>query len=130
MTARSERDLYEPVRRELAEKFSVSGDVHLEVSADGRISEKVKEKLDDVSLHIINFERVKPDIIGFVRFETRIGRGTGYFQDEKIVVEVKRYKLGSLILFRPRHMPRSSMRRMPSWYHLNRFQRNSKGSLR
>ncbi len=90
----AEKELYEPVRRELVERFSVSGKTHLEVSADGRISETVKEKLDDVALHIINFERVKPDIIGFLRIETKIGRGTGYFQDEKIVAEVKNEQLG------------------------------------
>jgi len=94
MTIRSEKDLYEPVRRELVEKFSVSGKVHLEVSADGKISEDVKEKLDDVSLHIINFERVKPDIIGFLRIETKTGRGAGYYQDEKIVAEVKNVQVG------------------------------------
>jgi hypothetical protein len=90
----SEKELYEPVKRDLAEKFSVSGKTYLEVSADGKISETVKEKLDDVALHIINFERVKPDIIGFLRIETKTGRGTGYFQDEKIVAEIKNEQIG------------------------------------
>jgi len=94
MPPKTEKDLYEPVRRELTDKFSVSGKVHLEVSADGRISEHVKEKLDDVSLHIINFERVKPDIIGFLRIETKTGRGAGYYQDEKVVAEVKNEQVG------------------------------------
>jgi hypothetical protein len=94
MSAKPEKDLYEPVRRELTEKFSVSGKIYLEVSADGKISETVKEKLDDVSLHIINFERVKPDLIGFLRIETRTGRSAGYYQDEKIVAEVKNEQVG------------------------------------
>lgn len=94
MSPKSEKDLYEPIRRELVDKFSVSGKTYLEVSADGRISETVKERLDDVALHIINFERVKPDIIGFLRIDTKTGKGTGYFQDEKIVAEVKNEQVG------------------------------------
>jgi hypothetical protein len=94
MGPKSEKELYEPVRRELAESFSVSGKVHLEVSADGRISEAVKEKIDDVCLHIINFERLKPDIIGFLRTETKTGRGGGYWHDDMIVAEVKNEQIG------------------------------------
>jgi hypothetical protein len=92
--SQKEKELYEPIRRELADKFSVTGKTHLEVSADGRISETVKEKLDDVALHIINFERVRPDIIGFVKVEMKTGRSTGYFQDEKIVAEIKNEQVG------------------------------------
>ena len=94
MSPKSEKDLYEPIRRELEERFSVSGRVHLEVSADGRISETVKEKLDDVCLHIINFERLKPDIIGFLRTETKTGRGAGYYHDDMIITEVKNEQIG------------------------------------
>lgn len=94
MSSKSEKDLYEPIRRELEERFSVSGRVHLEVSADGRISETVKEKLDDVCLHIINFERLKPDIIGFLRTDTKTGRGAGYYHDDMIITEVKNEQIG------------------------------------
>jgi hypothetical protein len=94
MSPKSEKDLYEPIRRELEERFSVSGRVYLEVSADGRISETVKEKLDDVCLHIINFERLKPDIIGFLRTEAKTGRGAGYYHDDMIIAEVKNEQIG------------------------------------
>jgi len=94
MSSKFEKELYEPVRRELAERFSVSGKAYLEVSADGRISETVKEKLDDVCLHIINFERLKPDIIGFLRTETKTGRGVGYYHDDMIIAEVKNEQIG------------------------------------
>jgi hypothetical protein len=94
VSPKSEKDLYEPIRRELEERFFVSGKVHLEVSADGRISETVKEKLDDVCLHIINFERLKPDIIGFLRTETKTGRGAGYYHDDMIIAEVKNEQIG------------------------------------
>lgn len=94
MSPKSEKDLYEPIRRELEERFSVSGTVHLEVSADGRISERVKEKLDDVCLHIVNFERLKPDIIGFLRTDTKTGRGAGYYRDDMIIAEVKNEQIG------------------------------------
>lgn len=98
MSAKSERAMYEPVRRELTEKFSVSGKVHLEISADGKISETVKEKLDDVCLHIINFEKLKPDIIGFLRTETRTGRSAGRYQDDMIIAEVKNEQVGIMDL--------------------------------
>jgi len=94
MRTKSENEMYEPVRRELMNKLSPSGKVHLEVSADGKISETVKERLDDVCLHIINFERLKPDIIGFLRTETRTGRGVGTYHEDVIVAEVKNEQIG------------------------------------
>ena len=43
-----EKSLYEPIKSALYDKFAEEYRVHLEVSAEGRISEVVKETLDDV----------------------------------------------------------------------------------
>jgi hypothetical protein len=41
--------------------------LYLEITANGRFSEMLKEQLDDRALSIINVEKFSPDIMGFVR---------------------------------------------------------------
>lgn len=97
-----EKRLYEPIREALKRKFSTTYLPYFEISAEGKISDVVKETLDDVCLHIIDFESVKPDIIGFLVprtggvFDTMnelTGRIRGNPTSEKIVVEVKDERL-------------------------------------
>lgn len=57
-------------------------DIYLEITANGRFSEFLKEQLDDRALSIINVERFSPDIMGFVR-------KTKSSPKELITVEVK-----------------------------------------
>jgi hypothetical protein len=56
--------------------------LYLEITANGRFSEFLKEQLDDRALGIINVERFSPDIMGFVQ-RTKSSR------KELITVEVK-----------------------------------------
>lgn len=75
-----EKALYEPIRKTVEEIFVKLGKCHFEITADGRISNKLKEYLDDTALYILKMEKFSPDIMGY---GGRDGRGV-------IVVEIKK----------------------------------------
>ncbi len=60
-----EEDLYEPIKKTLQEKFSVIGECHLEVTAS-KIGEEIKQLLDDQAVFILENEKKKPDLMGYV----------------------------------------------------------------
>ena len=66
-----EEQLYEPIKialqKELEKFVGTEGKVHLEVTANGRFSEDLKEALDDRALGILRVERFSPDLTGFVQ---------------------------------------------------------------
>ena len=67
----SERQLYEPVmnalKREFEKYVGYGGKVYLEITADGKFSEDLKEVLDDRALSILRVEKFSPDITGFLQ---------------------------------------------------------------
>lgn len=81
----TEEELYNSVSEALERKFMTLGDVHLEITAKGKFSEKMKEELKDYSLFILNIERISPDLTGFVSNEEKFGTSKPI-----IVVEVKK----------------------------------------
>lgn len=95
---RREEQLYEPIKKALhreledyinSEKERASseffGRVHLEITANGHFSERLKEVLDDDALSIIRVEKFSPDIMGFIQKNPYI--------QELITVEVKAEKI-------------------------------------
>lgn len=80
-----EKDLYEPVRLALQEKFKTKGICYLEVTAN-KISEKIKQVLDDQAVFILGTEKIIPDIMGYVTIEHQYG----HKEKRLIVAEVKR----------------------------------------
>ena len=85
-----EKSLYEPVKKALEENFKKLGNCYFEITAKGKISDKLKRYFDDIDLHIINVEKFSPDLIGYVikGFFSRDNLGLGK-AEEIIVVEVK-----------------------------------------
>jgi len=81
----TEEELYDLVSEVLELKFRALGDVHLEITATGRFSEKMKDELEDYSLFILNIERMSPDLTGFISDEEKFGKSKPI-----IVVEVKK----------------------------------------
>jgi len=79
-----EEDLYEPIKKSLQERFSVIGECHLEVTAY-RISEEIKRLLDDESVFILENEKKKPDLMGYVCTACQ----SALKNKQLIVVEVK-----------------------------------------
>lgn len=92
-----ERKLYEPVKRALETIFSVHyiekkekyqhrptyvRNPHLEITASGKFSETLKREFNDEALNILNAERIRPDIMGFVQKKPSSPK-------ELITVEVK-----------------------------------------
>lgn len=59
--------LFELVRNALEKNFSKLGENHLEITSDGIFSENLKRALDDSALHILRYERISPDLTGFLR---------------------------------------------------------------
>ena len=84
----SEKDLYEPVRQALRQRFAKKGECHLEVTATG-ISQDIKRLLDDSAVYILETENKKPDLLGYVvvRFES------GSESRRLVVAEVKKASL-------------------------------------
>ncbi len=62
----NEQKLYAPVQQSLKRLFSKLGSNHLEITASKKFSPELREKCDDVSLHIMDQEAFYPDIMGFV----------------------------------------------------------------
>ncbi len=62
-----EKPLYEPVRQSLSRLFEKLGETYLEITAKKGPGPRLKEKFDDVSLHIINYENFFPDVMGYVK---------------------------------------------------------------
>lgn len=80
--------LYEPVREYLSHCFSIRGEVHLEITAGGKISERLQKRLDDPALYLLRFEKMIPDIMGYV-----VTSKSDYGESrELITVEVKQGK--------------------------------------
>ncbi len=77
-----EKDLYEPASKALLQKFSEKGECHLEVTADA-IGEQLKQVLDDHAVSILETEKKKPDLLGFLNVKV------GYESKKLIVAEVK-----------------------------------------
>ena len=79
-----EEDLYEPTRKALLQKFFEKGECHLEVTA-AAIGELLKQVLDDHAVYILETEKKKADLLGFlnVKYES------GYESKKLIVAEVK-----------------------------------------
>ena len=75
-----EKTLYEPVRKALEETFVKLGKCYFEITAGGKISNKLKEYLDDTALYILKVEKFSPDIMGYGGQD---GRGV-------VVVEIKK----------------------------------------
>ena len=83
-----EEDLYEPARKALLQKFLGKGECHLKVTA-AAIGEQLKQVLDDHAVYILETEKKKPDLLGFlnVKYET------GYESKKLIVAEIKNKSL-------------------------------------
>ncbi len=79
-----EKDLYEPARKALLQKFSEKGECHLEVTATA-IGEQLKLVLDDQAVYILETEKKKPDLLGFLKVKSELG----YESKKLIVAEVK-----------------------------------------
>jgi hypothetical protein len=93
---RKEKQLYEPILNALKEVFErylesekqrreitsdFKGIAHLEITANGRFSNELKEVLDDKALSIVRVEKFSPDIMGFIQ--------KNQYSKEIITVEVK-----------------------------------------
>lgn len=61
-----ENSLYEPIKNSLEKEFGKLGKCYFEITAKGKISNEIKNLLDDLALYIINVERFSPDIMGYV----------------------------------------------------------------
>ena len=73
-----EKSLYQPVKTALEVRFIREfGECYLEITANKKISDKIKKCFDDIVLHIINVEGFYPDLMGLIQSK------------EIIVVEVK-----------------------------------------
>ena len=81
----TEEELYSSISEALKAKFMKLGDVHLEITAKGKFSEKMKNELEDYSLFILNIERMSPDLTGFITNKEKFGKSKPI-----IVVEVKK----------------------------------------
>jgi len=77
-----EQAMYEPVRQILLAKFKgLDGEAYLENTSNGVFSEKLKEALEFMALHVLRVERFSPDLTGY-------HQKTEYSID-RIVVEIK-----------------------------------------
>ena len=85
-----EEPLYEPIKNLLQKQFEeyvgFGGKVHLEITANGRFSEELKEALDDRALSILRVERFSPDITGFLQEKDSSSK-------ELVTVEIKPDKI-------------------------------------
>ena len=90
MKEKREEPLYEPIKNLLQKQFEqsveVEGKVHLEITANGRFSEELKEALDDRALSILRVERFSPDITGFLQKKD-------YRSQDLVTVEIKPDKI-------------------------------------
>ena len=84
----SEKDLYEPVRQALRQRFAEKGECHLEVTATG-ISQDIRRLLDDSAVYILEIENKKPDLLGYVVVKSE----SGFESKRLIVAEVKKASL-------------------------------------
>lgn len=78
---KKEKEYYEPIKKKFEELFKGKGEVHLEITANKKFSNKLKAQIPDYR-HIIFYflKEVAPDISGFIKTEY----GTNF-----IVIEVK-----------------------------------------
>lgn len=83
-----EEEIYEPLKNSLQERFSLIGECHLEVTAS-KISEKIKRLLDDQVVFILENEKKRPDLMGYVSIKSQPASEN----KRLIVVEVKRKAL-------------------------------------
>jgi len=85
-----EEDLYVPIQRELLRKFAAGGaQCHIEITAKGSISNRLKRTLTDVMLHIVDVERFVPDLMGYTYAKEPIDP----YNVKRIIVEVKNEKI-------------------------------------
>ena len=81
-----EKALYEPIKKFLHSAFSAKfGNCHLEITADGRFDESIKEAVPHDIIFTFLGRRASPDLVGFIHNEFGIR--------DLIVVEVKREKV-------------------------------------
>jgi len=88
---KNEYRLYEPTKIALERYFQRFGECYLEITAEGSISEKIKELLakdSPLTLYLINIESFRPDLMGY--FAKKYHKAYG--PKELIVVEVKEEK--------------------------------------
>ena len=85
-----EEPLYKPVKNLLQNYLEIymglECKVHLEITANGKFSEELKEALDDRALSILRVERFSPDITGFLQKKDSSSR-------DLITVEIKPDKI-------------------------------------
>ena len=85
--SKGEKQLYQPIKDYLYEKFSQFGECELEITSN-KIPEKVKKWLDDPALYFIRVEKKLPDLIG--RFKPDGSKNPPYgFHEGLIITEVK-----------------------------------------
>lgn len=83
--SQNEKEYYEPVLRHFKELLSKRGEVHLEITADGQFSNKLKEQVSDSRDIIFSFlKETRPDITGFVK---------GEYSAKFFVIEIKDVEL-------------------------------------
>jgi hypothetical protein len=76
-----EKELYEPIRRALFERFEGKGDCTVEITANN-VSDKMKRILPKEAVYMMGQERIRPDLIGVLSNIGEILRRT-------FIVEVK-----------------------------------------
>lgn len=91
----TEKKLYRPIRDALQKEIDrnlLLDTCYLEVTADGKISERIKVQLDDAALYLLKTERRVPDIIGII-YDGSLLPAPFKGQDKLLVVEVKKHKI-------------------------------------
>lgn len=87
---KKEEPFYEPIKnllqKQLEKYVGFGGEVYLEITANGRFSEQLKEALDDRALSILRVEKFSPDITGFLQKKDSSSR-------DLITVEIKPDKI-------------------------------------
>ncbi|MBA7688057.1 hypothetical protein ES703_96533 [subsurface metagenome] len=82
-----EKKLYEPIRTALLDRFKAKGDCYLEVTAES-ISNRIRKFLDHDSATILEIEKKRPDLLGYVKVKTKSGhRKQENFKAEIAILE-------------------------------------------
>jgi len=95
-----EEDLYAPIRGELVRKFAThDAPCYMEVTARGKLSNKLRRILTDVMLHIVDVERFVPDLMGYTHTKEPIEP----YSVKRIIVEVKNDEIQSKDIFQAKN---------------------------
>jgi len=82
---KKEKEYYEPIKKKFEELFKGKGEVHLEITANKKFSNKLKAQIGTNRDIIFSFlKEAAPDITGFIKRE---------YSSDFIVVEFKKEKI-------------------------------------